>query len=543
MEKIWLDQYPQDVPAEIDPDAFGSVVEIFEDAVGRFGDRPAFTNFGTTLSFNELDALSRDFAAYLQNDLGIRRGDRVAIMMPNLLQYMVALFGILRTGAIVVNVNPLYTPRELHHQLCDAGARVIVIFANATPVLGDVLDRTPVEKVIVTQLGDLLAKTMPEVGIDERLGDVIELKSALATGREQAHTPVPLTGEDVIFLQYTGGTTGVSKGATLTHRNLVANLAQFSATLGNGIQEGEEIIVTALPLYHIFALMVNCMAFMMTGARNVLITNPRDMPDFVAELKKWRFTAFTGVNTLYNGLLHTQGFSDCDFSGLKICVGGGSAIQQAVAEKWKRLTGCTVLEGYGLSETSPILTVNPVGATEFSGTIGMPVPSTEISLRDDDGNEVPMGEPGELCARGPQVMAGYWEREDATRDAMTEDGFFRTGDVATVDERGYFRIVDRKKDMILMSGFNVFPTEIEAVLVEHEGVLEAACVGVTDEKSGEAVKAFVVAKPGFDLGEAQLREHCIANLAAYKVPKFIALMDELPKSSVGKILRRELRDK
>jgi long-chain acyl-CoA synthetase len=447
----------------------------------------------------------------------------------------------MRAGAIVANVNPLYTPRELRHQLNDTGARAIVIFANATPVLGEVLGDTPLEKVIVTQLGDLLSAGPPTAGIDERLGEVVGFNAALAAGRERKLTPVPLTGENIIFLQYTGGTTGLSKGATLTHRNLVANLMQFSATAGQAIQEGESIVITALPLYHIFALMVNCIAFMMVGARNVLITNPRDMPGFVAELKKWRFTVLTGVNTLFNGLLHTEGFGECDFSGLKLCVGGGSAVQRAVAEKWKQVTGCTLLEGYGLSETSPILTFNPIDATEFSGTIGIPVPSTEISLRDDQGNEVAIGEPGELCAKGPQVMAGYWGREEATRDVMTEDGFFRTGDIATMDERGYFRIVDRKKDMILVSGFNVFPNEIEEVLAQHEGVLEAACVGVPNEHSGEAVKAFVVAKPGVELSEQQIREHCRGRLTAYKVPKHIAFIDELPKSNVGKVLRRELR--
>ena len=541
MEKIWLNEYPQGVPAEIDPDAFGSVVEIFDKTVAKFGDRPAFTNFGTTLSFNELDTLSRDFAAYLQNELGIRRGDRVAIMLPNLLQYPVALFGILRTGAIVANVNPLYTPRELKHQLCDAGTRAIVIFANATPVLGEVLRDTPVGRVIVTQLGDLLATPMPIAEIDERLGEVVAFKAALEAGRQQDFTPVPLTGKDIVFLQYTGGTTGPSKGATLSHRNLVAGLMQFSAVAEGNVQEGEEIIITALPLYHIFALMGNCIAFMMKGARNVLITNPRDMPGFVAELKKWRFTTFAGVNTLFNGLLHTDGFSDCDFSGLKLCAGGGSAIQRAVADKWKRLTGCNLLEGYGLSETAAMLTLNPIDVTEFSGTVGIPVPSTDVSLRDDGGNEVPIGEPGELCVRGPQVMVGYWGREDATRDVMTEDGFLRTGDIATMDERGYFRIVDRKKDMILVSGFNVFPNEIEAVLAQHEGVLEAACVGVPNEHSGEAVKAFVVARPGFELAAEQIREYCRSQLTAYKVPKHIAFIDELPKSNVGKVLRRELR--
>ncbi len=543
MEKVWIKRYPRGVPAEIDPDRFTSLAAMFEESCRKFADHPAFTNFGTTMTFAEFDSAARDFAAYLQKDLGLAKGDRVAVMIPNLLQYPVAVFGILRAGLVVVNVNPLYSSRELEYQLNDAGAETILIFSAATPALAAIVANTPIRTVIVTKLDDMLANAIPSPDADSRLANPVSFTDALARGRELSLAPVELRGEDLAFLQYTGGTTGVSKGAMLTHRNIVANVEQFVACTSLILEEGKEIIVTALPLYHIFALMLNCCAYVRLGGLNILITNPKDITAFVTELGKWKFTSITAVNTLFNGLASVPAFTKLDHSALKLCVGGGAAVQRAVAEKWELVTGCHILEGYGLSETSPILTLNSVDQTEFSGSIGIPFPSTELSIRDVDGNEVPMGEAGELCARGPQVMAGYWRREDATREVTTADGFFRTGDVATVDEQGFFRIVDRIKDMVLVSGFNVYPNEIEAVVQHCDGVLENACIGIPDEKTGEAVKLFVVKQQGLDINEQDLRAQCKSELAAYKVPKYIEFVDELPKSNVGKILRRELRDR
>ncbi|MGH6634607.1 MAG: AMP-binding protein [Gammaproteobacteria bacterium] len=540
MEKIWLKHYPAGVPHEIDPDAHASVVALFEQSVRNFGSRPAFSNGDTTLCFSELDVLARDFGAYLQKARDIKKQDCVAIMLSNLTQFPIALLGALRIGARVTNINPLYTQDELEHQLNDAGAKAIVIHGDSLPGLQQIRRHIPIETVIIARSGDLLsAARTGEPG--KGIGD--QFAAALAIGKQLDLDQVPMDGEDIAFLQYTGGTTGISKGAALTHRNLIANILQFSSALGPIIERGQEIVVTALPLYHIFALTINCLAFLYLGAQNVLITDPRDMSAFVRELRKRRFSVITGVNTLFNRLLNAEGFNDLDFSALKIAIGGGAAIQHAVADKWFEHTGCPLLQGYGLSESSPLLTVNPYDTKAFSGSIGLPVPSTEIVLRDEEGHEVPLGSCGELCAKGPQVMKAYWGREEATREVMTLDGFLKTGDVARMDEKGYFYLVDRKKDLILVSGFNVYPNEVEAVVAQCEGVLESACVGVPDEQSGEAVKVFIVAKTGVRLSTEEVRGHCRERLTAYKVPKYVEFLDSLPKSTVGKILRRELRQR
>lgn len=553
MEKIWLKEYPLGVPAEIDLNEFTSVKDILEKSCQRFADSPAYSNMGVTLRYRDIDRLSRDFAAFLQG-LGLDKRDRVAIMMPNVLQYPVALFGVLRAGMVVVNVNPLYTPRELEHQLNDSGAAVIVIVENFAHTLQQVLDKTMVKTVVMTQLGDLfpfpkrtlvnfvvkyLKKRVPAW----KIPTTVPFRRALRAGAGQTLTDVPLNRNDLAFLQYTGGTTGVSKGAMLTHSNLVANLQQASAWLSSVSTPGKEIIVTALPLYHIFSLTVNGLTFMKAGGHNVLITNPRDMPGFVKELGKIRFTAITGVNTLFNGLLGTPGFDRLDFGALKLSMAGGMAVQRAVAENWRQVTGTPLIEGYGLTETSPLVTGNPLAVKEYNGSIGLPLPSTELSIRDDEDRELGIGQDqaGEICIRGPQVMRGYWNRPEETAKIMTRDGFLRTGDVGYVDERGYVRIVDRKKDMILVSGFNVYPNEIEDVVALHPGVLEVAAVGVPDERSGEVVKIVVVRKDPALSAEA-LIDHCRQHLTGYKVPRRIEFRTELPKSNVGKILRRLLRD-
>ncbi|HXH03408.1 MAG TPA: long-chain-fatty-acid--CoA ligase FadD [Candidatus Competibacteraceae bacterium] len=552
MDKIWLKRYPPGVPAEIDPDRYPSLVDIFEQSCARFRERPAFANLGHAMSFAELNARSRDMAAYFQKELGLKRGERVAIMMPNLLQYPVVLFGVLRAGLTVVNVNPLYTPRELKHQLNDAGTTAIVIMANFAHVLAEVIAETPVKYVIVTEAGDMLpwlkgtlvnvvVRYLKKMVPPYRLPGAVSLRQALARGRALDFERVLLDGEDLAFLQYTGGTTGVAKGAMLSHRNMVANTEQISAWVGSGLEDGREVVITALPLYHIFCLTVNCMVFLKHGGLNVLITNPRDIPGFVAELARWRFTAISGVNTLFNALVNNEDFKKLDFSSLKLAVGGGMAVQQTVAEQWQRITGVHLLEGYGLTESSPVVSINPTDLHQYSGSIGLPVSSTEIALRDDEGREVPPGEPGELCVRGPQVMRGYWQRPEETARTLTPDGWLLTGDVARIDEQGLLYIVDRKKDMILVSGFNVYPNEIENVVAGCPGVLEVACIGVPDDKSGEAVKIFVVPKPGANLSAEAVREYCKENLTGYKVPRHIEFRKELPKSNVGKILRRELR--
>jgi len=551
--KIWLSQYSPGVPAEIDLGTYQSVVDILEDACKRFRSLPAFECMGFGISYDELDKLSQDFASYLQNVLGLNAGDRVAVMLPNLLQYPVTMFGILRAGLVVVNVNPLYTPRELEHQLNDSGARAIVIVENFCTTLQQVLPSTKLETVITTQLGDLapfpkrpllnfIVKRVKKMVPDWNIPGTVPLRKALAKGRAQPYHRAQVRQSDTAFLQYTGGTTGVSKGAQLLHRNIVANVLQARAWLSGQLLDGKEVIITALPLYHIFALTANCLVFLSVGGKNILIPNPRDMPGFVKELGKHKFTAFTGVNTLFNGLLNTPGFADLDFSSLRFTLGGGAAVQQAVAERWKKVTGKPLSEAYGLTETSPAVCINPITSLEWNGTIGLPISSTDIALRDDDNNEVAVGAPGELCVKGPQVMAGYWNRPEDTAQVMTADGYLRTGDIATIDERGFLTIVDRKKDMIIVSGFNVYPNEIEDVVAKHSGVLECACVGVPDDKTGEAVK-IVVVKKDESLTVASLREHCKAYLTGYKVPKLIEFRTELPKSPIGKILRKELRGK
>ena len=551
MEKIWLKNYDPRVPVEINPDRYSSIVDIFEQSIEKYTANVSYINMGKSITFAELDSLSRDFAAYLQHS-GLKKGDAVAIMLPNLIQYPVALFGILRAGMTVVNVNPLYTPRELQHQLTDSNAKAIVIIENCACTLSEVIKNTAVEKVLLTCLGDMLSplkkvvtnfavkhikKMIPAFDIP----NAGRFLTALKQGHKQSYQRPEITGEDLAFLQYTGGTTGLSKGAMLTHRNIVANLEQTSNILENVIEPGKELVVTALPLYHIFALQGNCLTFVKFGSPNLLITNPRDMLGFVAEMAKYPFTVITGVNTLFNGLLNTPGFADLDFSGLKFSLGGGAAVQRPVAERWQAVTGHVLLEGYGLTECCPTVTVNPPQLKAYKGSIGMPVPSTDIKLVDEDGKEVAMGEAGEMLVKGPQVMKGYLNRPDAT-DEMIVDGWLATGDIATCDDDGYFYIVDRKKDMILVSGFNVFPNEIEEVAAMHEDIIEAAAIGVPHEVSGEIVKLVVVSKNP-DLSEKDVIQHCRIHLTGYKIPKKVVFMDDLPKSNVGKILRRELRDK
>ena len=553
MEKIWLKEYPAGVPAEIDVNRYASVKQIFEESCTKFAPLPAFLNMGVAMSYAELERQSAHFGAWLQKEKGLKRGDRVAIMMPNLLQYPVALFGVLRAGLTVVNVNPLYTARELEHQLKDSGARAIVILENFAHTFQEMSDRGPVETVITTQIGDLfppakrllvnfVVKRVKKMVPAWSIPGTVRFREVLAAGARHKLEEVQVTHQDVAFLQYTGGTTGVSKGAVLTHGNMVANVVQSSAWLGTGLTAGQETVITALPLYHIFSLTANCMVFMTLGGRNILITNPRDIPGFVQTLEASGFTVITGVNTLFNALLHAPGFDKLDFSRLKLSLGGGMAVQRAVAEQWKRVTGKPVVEAYGLTETSPAACINPLANTEYNGSIGLPIPSTQISIRDDDGKELPVGEVGELCFKGPQVMRGYWNRQDETDKVLSKDGWLRTGDVGRVDARGYVYIVDRKKDMILVSGFNVYPNEVEDVVMMHPGVRECAAVGVPDEHSGEVVKIFVVRKDP-NLTAEELIAHCHKYLTGYKVPKHVEFRTELPKTNVGKILRRELREK
>ncbi|HFI1930334.1 TPA: long-chain-fatty-acid--CoA ligase FadD [Yersinia enterocolitica] len=551
MEKVWLKRYPADVPAEIDPDRYSSLVEMFENAALRYADQPAFINMGEVMTFRKLEERSRAFAAYLQQGLGLQKGDRVALMMPNLLQYPIALFGILRAGMVVVNVNPLYTPRELEHQLNDSGAAAIVIVSNFAHTLEKIVFKTQVKHVILTRMGDQLStakgtlvnfvvKYIKRLVPKYYLPDAISFRTALQKGRRMQYVKPDVINTDMAFLQYTGGTTGVAKGAMLTHRNMQSNLEQAKAAYAPLLQPGHELVVTALPLYHIFALTMNCLLFIELGGRSLLITNPRDIPGMVKELSRYPFTAMTGVNTLFNALLNNEEFIKLDFSTLRLSVGGGMPVQKAVAEKWEKLTGKHLLEGYGLTECSPLVTGNPYDLKHYSGSIGLPVPSTDVRLVDDEGNDVAMGEPGELWVRGPQVMLGYWQRPEAT-DEVLKDGWLATGDIATLDEQGFLRIVDRKKDMILVSGFNVYPNEIEDVVALHAKVLESAAVGVPNEVSGETVKLFVVKKDA-SLTQEELLTHCRRYLTGYKVPKIVEFRDELPKSNVGKILRRELRD-
>ena len=552
MEKIWLKSYRPGVPAEIDVNEFGSLGELFERSVARFAAKPAYVCMGKTISYAELDAQTAHFGAFLQSELGLPKGARVALMMPNVLQYPIALFGALRAGYTVVNVNPLYTARELEHQLKDAGADAIVILENFAHTLEHVRARVPVKHVVVASMGEMLGfpkgaivnfvvrrvrKMVPAWTLDGH----VRFAEALRRGKAHTLQPVQMGHDDIAFLQYTGGTTGVAKGAMLTHRNIIANLQQAHAWIAPNVGEGSETIITALPLYHIFSLTANCLTFLKIGARNVLIPNPRDIPGFVKELGKQRFTVITGVNTLFNALVNNPDFAKLDFSALKVTLGGGMAVQQAVAEKWKRVTGVPLIEAYGLTETSPAVTINPLDLKAFNHSIGLPISSTEVSIRDDDGIEQAIGQRGELCVRGPQVTPGYWNRPEETRRVFTADGFLRTGDIAVMDDKGFVTLVDRKKDMILVSGFNVYPNEVEDIVANHPGVLEVAAIGVPDERSGEAVKVFVVRKDPALTAEA-LIAHCRENLTGYKVPHHVEFRDELPKSNVGKILRRELRE-
>lgn len=551
MERVWLKHYPEDVPADINPDTYASMAEMLENAVSRFADQPAFINMGEVMTYRKLEERSRAFAAYLQNGLGLKKGDRIALMMPNLLQYPIALFGILRAGMVVVNVNPLYTPRELEHQLNDSGCTAIVIVSNFAHTLEKIVYNTPIRHVILTRMGDQLSrpkatlvdfvvKYIKRLVPKYNLPDAISFRRAIHQGYRMQYVKPEIHCEDLAFLQYTGGTTGVAKGAMLTHRNMLANLEQARAAYIPELKVGKELIVTALPLYHVFALTVNCLLFIEIGGRNLLITNPRDVSGTIKELGKYPFTAITGVNTLFNAWINNPEFHKLDFSTLNLSVGGGMPVQKAVAENWEKLTGKHLLEGYGLTECSPLVAGNPHNLKSYSGSIGFPVPSTEIRLLDDDGAEVPDGQPGEMWVRGPQVMKGYWNRPDATAEVL-KDGWVATGDIAQFDDSGFLHIVDRKKDMILVSGFNVYPNEVEDAVMLHPAVLECAAIGVESDSSGEAVKIFVVRKDQ-SLTEDDLRLHCRRYLTGYKVPKIIEFRDELPKSNVGKILRRELRE-
>jgi long-chain acyl-CoA synthetase len=553
VERVWLKSYPPGVPAEADIDAYASIRDILKVSCKKFASLPAFTCMDATIDYAELDLHSARFGAWLQHEAGLKKGDRVALMMPNMLQYPIALFGILRAGMVAVNCNPLYTPRELEHQLNDAGASAIVILENFAHTLQQVIAKTPVKKVVTTQLGDLLGwpksmivnwvvkhrrKLVPAWDIQ----GTMTFKTALSQGSRHAIEESPLGHDDLAFLQYTGGTTGISKGAMLTHGNIVANLQQVSAWIGGGLLEGKEIVITALPMYHIFALTGSCLTNMKIGSHNVLITNPRDMKGFIDELAKYKFTSFSGVNTLFAGLMNTPGFDKLDFSHLKLSLGGGMAVQRAVAERWKQITKCPLLEAYGLTETSPGACINPlVKDFEYNGTAGLPIPSTVVTIRDDDANILPLGQTGEICIAGPQVMKGYWQRADETAKVMTADGAFRTGDIGFMNPEGYVKIVDRKKDMILISGFKVFPNEVEDVLAAMPGVAEVCAVSAPDERSGEVVRVVIV-KRDPSLTKEQVIEYARTQLTGYKVPKIVEFWKELPKTNVGKVLRRQVKD-
>ena len=551
MERIWLKSYPAGVDPEIRNDEYRSVGDLFDKCVAQFGARPAYSNMGKSIRYGELDKLSRDFGAWLQS-VGLGKGTRVAIMLPNVLQYPVVLFGTLRAGCTVVNVNPLYTARELEHQLKDSGAEAIVILENFAHTLQSVLPRTQLKHVVVASLGDLLGAKGMIVNFVVRnvkkmvpafaLPKALRFNAVLAEGARKPFEPFEIGHDDIAFLQYTGGTTGLSKGAMLLHRNILANIAQVAGWLELGLKGETPSIITALPLYHIYALTVNCLVILRLGGLSILITNPRDFAGFVKELGKHRYNMITGVNTLFNALLHNPDFAKLDFSALRLSSGGGMAVQKAVADRWKEVTGGVLLEGYGLTETSPVATMNPFDLTDYSGSIGVPIPSTDIEIRDDDGNTLPIGATGEICVKGPQVMAGYWQQPEETAKVMTADGYLKTGDIGVMDDKGFIRIVDRKKDMIVVSGFNVYPNEIEQVVAMHPGVLESAAIGVPDEHSGEVVKLYVVKKdPG--LTEQDILAYCKEQLTGYKRPKYVEFRTDLPKTNVGKILRRALRDK
>ena len=552
MEKLWLNSYEQGVNAEIDITQYSSISDVFRQSVEKFAHQPAFQNMGKTLTYAEVGKLAEDFASYLQNVLKLPRGERVAIMLPNLLQYPIALFGILQAGLVAVNTNPLYTPRELEHQLKDSGATTIIVLENFANTLELVLPRTQIKHVIVASVGEMfgffkgtlmnfvlrkIKKMVPEY----RISGAIPFQTTLKEGAAHIFRPVTLTREDTALLQYTGGTTGVAKGAVLSHGNICANMLQAKEWIKNQLREGKETVIAALPLYHIFALTVNLMIFANTGSKIILITNPRDMKGFIGELKKERISVFIGVNTLFNGMVNQPDFATVDFSNLRLTLGGGMATQKAVAEKWKKITGTPIVEAYGLTEASPGVCCNPLNIETYSGGIGLPVPSTEVELRDANGKEVGIGQPGELWACGPQVMKGYWNRPEETAKTIDARGFLETGDIAVMDEKGWLKLVDRKKDLIVVSGFNVYPNEIEEVVSHNDKVMEVACIGVPNEKTGEALKVFVVKKDP-SLTKEELIEFCRTELTAYKVPKDIEFRDELPKSNVGKILRRELRE-
>ncbi|MBJ9977124.1 long-chain fatty acid--CoA ligase [Pseudomonas sp. S75] len=552
IEHFWKDKYPAGITAEIDPDEFPNIQAVLKQSCQRFADKPAFSNLGKTLTYGELYTLSGAFAAWLQQHTDLKPGDRIAVQLPNVLQYPVAVFGAMRAGLIVVNTNPLYTARELEHQFSDSGAKAVVCLANMAHLVEKVLPKTQVRHVIVTEVADLLPplkrllinsviKYVKKMVPAFHLPQAVRFNDALDKGRGLPVSEASPQPNDVAVLQYTGGTTGVAKGAMLTHRNLVANMLQCRELMGSNLQEGSEIIITPLPLYHIYAFTFHCMAMMLIGNHNVLISNPRDLPAMVKELGKWKFSGFVGLNTLFVALCNNDGFRRLDFSALKVTLSGGMALQLSVAERWKAVTGCAICEGYGMTETSPVAAVNPSEANQI-GTIGIPVPSTLCKVIDDSGQELPLGEVGELCIKGPQVMKGYWQREEATAEILDSDGWLKTGDIAVIQPDGYMRIVDRKKDMILVSGFNVYPNELEDVLVTLPGVLQCAAIGVPDEKSGEVIKVFIVAKPGVTLTKEQVMTHMRANVTGYKVPKAIEFRDTLPTTNVGKILRRELRD-
>ena len=549
MTKPWLTNYPKNVAPEVDLNRYTSLVELFQQSTAKYSKQIAYSNFDAQLSFEQVDELSRDFAAFLQNKLRVSKGDRVALMCPNTLSFSIAMWGIIRVGAVEVNVNPMYTPRELQHQLNDAQVDTIVIFSPSTKILADIISETKIKNVITVDLDDLVNKNLPCTPVDQRLTDTINFTHALTQGKTLEFVEPTLCQDDLLFLQYTGGTTGLSKGAMLSHGNLIANILQFQEIAKNHINYGNDVVITAIPMYHIFALMVNNLSYFSFGAKNVLVTNPRDMTSFVEVWKNTPATVFTGVNTLFNGLLHTPGFDQVDFSSLKFCLGGGAAIQQAVADKWQQVTKVSLYEGLGLSETSPVVSVNLGfsidGKEGYIPGIGVPLPNTDIAIRDDDDNSISQGQAGELCVKGPQVMQGYWNNAEASQQCMTDDGYFKTGDVAILDDKGFFHIVDRKKDMINVSGFNVYPNEIEAEVAKMPGVLESACIGVDNDKTGEAVKLFVVIDTKWQedntMTEQAVINFCRQGLTAYKVPKHVVFIDEIPKSSVGKLLRRELR--
>ncbi len=552
IDNFWKDKYPAGIAAEINADQYPNILAVLKESCQRFANKPAFSNLGKTLTYGELYRLSGDFAAYLQNNTDLQPGDRIAVQLPNVLQYPIVVFGAMRAGLIVVNTNPLYTAREMEHQFNDSGAKALVCLANMAHLAEEVLPRTGIRHVLITEVADLLpplkrllinavVKYVKKMVPAYHIGNAVKLNDALAKGRGKSVRESSPKSDDVAVLQYTGGTTGVAKGAMLTHRNLVANMLQCKALMGANLNEGCEILIAPLPLYHIYAFTFHCMAMMLTGNHNILVTNPRDLNAFSKELAQWKFTGFVGLNTLFVGLCNNEAFRKLDFSSLKLTLSGGMALQQAAAERWKEVTGCAICEGYGMTETSPVVSVNPFQNIQI-GTIGIPVPSTLCKVVDDAGNELPLGERGELCVKGPQVMKGYWQRQEATDEILDKDGWLRTGDVAIIQEDGYMRIVDRKKDMILVSGFNVYPNELEDVLATLPGVLQCAAIGVPDERSGEVIKVFVVPRPGVTLTKEQVVKHMHDNLTGYKRPKYVEFRESLPTTNVGKILRRELRD-